>query len=81
MPSIQSTWLKLDAIAHLCPNQDNAGYEQMVVPMSSAVLDVVGADEGLALAGLLERVGDLVSDWERERFPIAPHRSRKTSNS
>ena len=81
MPSIQSTWLKLDAIAHLCPNQDDAGYEQMVVSMSSAVLDVVGADDGLALAGLLERVGDLVSAWERERFPIAPHRSRKTSNS
>jgi HTH-type transcriptional regulator/antitoxin HigA len=56
---------------HLRPIHDDAAYEQMVALMN-ALLDAVGEDEDHALSGLLELVGDLVSRWEREHFPIAP---------
>jgi HTH-type transcriptional regulator/antitoxin HigA len=69
--AIQSSWVKLDAMTHLRPIHDDSGYEQMVALMNT-LLDVVGEDEEHALSGLLELVGDLVSSWEREHFPIAP---------
>jgi HTH-type transcriptional regulator/antitoxin HigA len=56
---------------HLRPIQDDAGYAQMVALMNS-LLDAVGEDEDHALSGLLELLGDLVSKWDREHFPIAP---------
>jgi HTH-type transcriptional regulator/antitoxin HigA len=58
-------------MTHLRPIHDDAGYGQMVALMN-ALLDVVGEDEDHALSGLLELVGDRVSRWEREHFPIAP---------
>lgn len=56
---------------HLQPIQDDAGYAQMLALMNS-LLDAVGEEEDHALSGLLELVGDLVSNWDREHFPIAP---------
>lgn len=69
--AIQSSWMKFDAMTHLRPIHDEAGYDQMVALMNS-LLDVVGEDEDHSLAGLLELVGDLVSKWEREHFSIEP---------
>lgn len=69
--AIQSSWTKLDSMVHLRPIHDEAGYDQMTSLMNS-LLDVVGDDEYHALFGLLELVGDLVSNYEREHYAIEP---------
>lgn len=69
--AIQSSWGAFDAIAHLRPIHDEAGYEQTVALMNS-LLDVVGDDEDHALSSLLELVGDVVSKYEREHHAIEP---------
>lgn len=67
--AIQTSWAKLDAMAHIRPIHDEAGYDRMVALMND-LLDVVGDNEEHQLAGLLELVGDLVSNYEREHFTI-----------
>lgn len=69
--AIQSSWAAFDSMVHLRPIHDQAGYDQMVALMNS-LLDVVGEDEDHALFGLLELVGDVVSKYEREHYPIEP---------
>ncbi len=68
--AIQSSWATFDAMVHLRPIHDEAGYDQMVALMNS-LLDVVGDDEDHALAGLLDLVGDIVSKYENEHYAIA----------
>lgn len=67
--AIQTAWAKLDAMAHIRPIHDEAGYDRMVVLMNK-LLDVVGDNEELELAGLPELVGDLVSKYEHEHLAI-----------
>ncbi len=67
--AIQTTWAKFDAMAHIRPIHDEADYDRMVALMND-LLDVVGDDEDHKLAGLLELVGDLVSNYEREHLAI-----------
>lgn len=67
--AIQTSWAKLDAMAHIRPIHDEANYDRMVALMND-LLDVVGDDEDHKLAGLLELVGDLVSNYEREHLTI-----------
>lgn len=67
--AIQSSWAVFDAIAHLRPIHDEADYDQMVALMNS-LLDEVGDDEDHELAGLLELLGDIVSKYEQEHYPI-----------
>lgn len=67
--AIQTSWIKLDAMAHIRPIHDEAGYDRMVALMND-LLDVIGDNEEHKLAGLLELVGDLVSNYEREHFTI-----------
>ena len=67
--AIQSSWAAFDAMVHLRPIHDEAGYDQMVALMNS-LLDVVGDNEDHALSGLLELVGDIVSKYEREHHAI-----------
>ena len=43
--AIQSSWATFDAMVHLRPIHDEAGYDQMVALMNS-LLDVVGAYSG-----------------------------------
>jgi HTH-type transcriptional regulator/antitoxin HigA len=69
--AIQTSWSKFESLVHLRPIFDEAGYEQMTSLMNS-LLDVVGDNEDHALSGLLELVGDLVSKYERENYPIEP---------
>ena len=71
IPAIQSSWAAFDAMTHLRPIHDEAGYEQMVALMNS-LLDVVGNDEEHPLSGLLELLGDVVSKYEREHYAIEP---------
>lgn len=67
--AIQNTWGQFDAMAHIRPIHDETSYDRMVALMN-ALLDVVGDDEDHDLAGLLELVGDLVSNYERDHFAI-----------
>ena len=67
--AIQISWAKLDAMAHIRPIHDEAGYDRMVALMNE-LLDVVGDNEEHKLAGLLELVGDLVSNYERAHLAI-----------
>ncbi len=69
--AIQSSWVAFDAMVHLRPIHDAAGYDQTVALMNS-LLDVVGEDEDHALSGLLELVGDIVAKYEREHYAIEP---------
>jgi len=71
LQAIQSSWMAFDAMVHLQPIHDEPGYDRMVTLMN-ALLDVTGDDEDHALSGLLELVGDLVSRYEREHYPIEP---------
>jgi HTH-type transcriptional regulator/antitoxin HigA len=56
-------------MAHIRPIHDEAGYDRMIALMND-LLDVVGDNENHKLAGLLELVGDLVSNYEREHLAI-----------
>lgn len=67
--AIQTSWVKLEAMAHIRPVHDEAGYDSMLALMND-LLDVVGDNEEHELSGLLELVGDLVSNYEREHFTI-----------
>jgi len=69
--AIQSAWTALVSLVQLRPIHDVAGYDQLVILMNS-LLDSVGEDEGHALSGLLELVGDIVSRYEREHYVIEP---------
>ncbi len=73
--AIQSSWTQFDSILHLRPINDEASYAQMT-DLLDTLLDVTGEDEDHALVGLLDLVGDLVSRYEREHYPIqavTPH--------
>ena len=69
--AIQSSWSKFDSLVHLRPIHDAAGYDEMTALMNT-LLDAVGDNEDHALSGLLELVGDLVSNFERENYAIEP---------
>ena len=69
--AIQSSWMAFDAMTHLRPIHDEAGYEQTVALMNP-LLDVVGDDEDHPLSSLLELVGEVVSKYEREHYAIEP---------
>lgn len=75
--AIQASWQAFEAMTHLRPIHDDAGYDEMVALMNS-LLDVVGDDEEHPLAGLLDLVGDLVAAYERHRFPIEPLAPRES---
>ena len=69
--AIQSSWSKFESLVHLRPIHDAAGYDEMTALMNT-LLDAVGDNEDHALSGLLELVGDLVSNFERENYAIEP---------
>ena len=67
--AIQTSWQALDAMAHLRPIHDEAGYKRMTALMNS-LLDATGDDEDHPLSGLLDLVGDMVSKYEQEHYAI-----------
>lgn len=67
--AIQTSWKKFDAMAHLRPIHDEEGYGRMVALMNT-ILDVVGDDEDHTLSSLLDIIGDLVSNYERDHYVI-----------
>ncbi len=67
--ALQDSWQSFDALVHLRPLHDEAGYKRTVVLMNS-LLAVTGDNEDHPLSGLLELVGDLVSKYEQEHHAI-----------
>ncbi len=62
-------WQTFDAIAHLRPIHTEAEYDRAVGLMNS-LLDAAGDDENHPLSGLLDLVGDLVSNYEQAHHAI-----------
>jgi HTH-type transcriptional regulator/antitoxin HigA len=71
IPALQASWLAFEAVADLRPIRTDTDYDRMVSLMN-AILATVGEDEDHPLSGFLELVSDLVSLYERERFPVPP---------
>jgi HTH-type transcriptional regulator/antitoxin HigA len=71
IPALEASWLAFESVADLRPIRTDADYERMVSLMN-AILSAVGDDEDHPLSGFLELVSDLVSLYERGRFPIPP---------
>lgn len=69
--AIQSSRAAFDAMVHLRPIHDEAGYDQMTALINS-LLDVVGDDEEHALFALLDLVGAIVARYEHEHFAMEP---------
>ncbi len=67
--TIQSSWKKLDAVAHLRPVRSNKEYDRMVKLMNF-LLDATGENEEHTLSGLLDLVSDLVSRYEQTHYAI-----------
>ena len=73
--AIQASWQAFDAMAHLRPIHDEAGYVRMTALMNS-LLDATGDDEDHPLSGLLNLIGDMISKYEQEHYAIEPAEPR-----
>ena len=69
--AIEASWQAFDTMTHLRPIHSDDEYDRMVALMNS-LLDATGDDEKHHLSGLLDLVGDLVSRYEQEHYPIEP---------
>jgi len=69
--AIEASWQAFDTMTHLRPIHTDDEYDRMVALMNS-LLDATGDDEKHHLSGLLDLVGDLVSRYEQEHYPIEP---------
>jgi HTH-type transcriptional regulator/antitoxin HigA len=74
--TLQKTWAAFDRIAHLRPIRSEAEYDRTVALMN-CLLDVVGDDEGHALSGLLDLVGELVEDYDANHYAIEASEPRE----
>jgi len=61
--ALQKAWIAFDRIAHLRPIRNEREYARTVALMNE-LLDVMGDNEGHALSGLLDLVGELVEDYD-----------------
>lgn len=61
---LQSSWQTFDAMVHLRPIVNEPEYSRMVLLMNT-LLDEVRDKEDHPLSGLLDLVGDLVSNYEQ----------------
>lgn len=66
---LQSSWQIFDAMVHLRPIVNEPEYSRMVLLMNT-LLDEVGDKEDHPLSGLLDLVGDLVSNYEQQYHAI-----------
>ena len=66
---LQKTWAAFDRVAHLRPIRSEEEYDRTVALMN-VLLDMVGDQEDHDLSGLLDLVGELVSDYDTNRYAI-----------
>lgn len=69
LEAISRTWVDFEAASHLRPVRNEADYDRMVLLMNE-LIDRVGEDESHPLAGLLDLVGELVSDFDGEHYAV-----------
>ena len=74
--ALERTWAAFDRVAHLRPIRNEAEYERTVALMNG-LLDIVGDQEGHALAGLLDLVSELVEDYDAEHYAIEASEPRE----
>ena len=74
--TLQQAWAAFARIAHLRPIRSEAEYDRTVALMN-CLLDVVGDDEGHALSGLLDLVGELVEDYDANHYAIEASEPRE----
>lgn len=67
--ALETTWAAFDRVAHLRPIRTGEEYDR-TVSLLNFLLDMVGDQEDHALSGLLDLVGELVSDFDAARFAI-----------
>ncbi len=66
---LQQTWVAFDRLAHLRPIRTEEEYDRTIALLNH-LLDVVGEQEEHELSGLLDLVGELVSDYDTRHFAI-----------
>jgi len=69
LEAIGQTWTDFEAVSQLRPVRNEADYDRMVLLMNE-LIDRVGDNESHPLAGLLDLVGELVSDFDGEQYAI-----------
>ena len=74
--ALEKTWAAFDRVAHLRPIRNDVDYERTVALMNG-LLDVVGDQEGHALAGLLDLVSELVQDFDADHYAIEASEPRE----
>jgi HTH-type transcriptional regulator/antitoxin HigA len=74
--ALEKTWAAFDRVAHLRPIRNDVEYERTVALMNG-LLDVVGDQEGHALAGLLDLVSELVQDFDADHYAIEASEPRE----
>ncbi len=67
---LEKTWAAFDRVARLRPIRTAEDYDN-AVSLMNGLLDAIGDQEHHALAGLLELVGELVSDYDARHHVIA----------
>lgn len=78
--ALQSTWVAFDRVAHLRPIRSAEEYDRTVTLMNY-LLDVVGDKPDHALSGLLDLVGELVSDYDASHYAIEASEPREVLRS
>ena len=66
---LQKTWTAFDQVAHVRPIRTGKEYDYAVTLMNE-LLDVIGDQENHPLSGLLDLVGELVEDYDANRYAI-----------
>ena len=67
--ALQKTWAAFDRVAHLRPIRSQEEYDR-TVSLMNYLLDMVGDQEDHALSGLLDLVGELVTDYDTSHYTI-----------
>jgi HTH-type transcriptional regulator / antitoxin HigA len=78
--ALQSTWAAFDRVARLRPIRSEEEYDRTVTLMNY-LLDVVGDKADHALSGLLDLVGELVSDYDASHYAIEAAEPREVLRS
>jgi HTH-type transcriptional regulator/antitoxin HigA len=67
---LEAAWLEFDRVTRLRPITSEAEYDHTVALMNR-VLDMMGENEQHALAGLLELLAAMVTDYDKLHYRVA----------
>jgi len=66
---LEAAWLEFDRVTRLRPITSEAEYDHTVALMNR-VLDMMGENEQHPLAGLLELLAAMVTDYDKLHYPV-----------